>query len=281
MAAAENVARCGGLARPSRCQPYPRPALPRHPPVRGARVADLLRAPGDRRGAAGAPEPRPRFVAVLGASGAVSHRLSRLASSPRSSTSTGAWASAGGRPPCARRARRCGPGRGALPDARSRACRARRGRAGGRGRALSRRPRPRAARDRGGPEGARFPVGAEPAPARRPVRGVVPLRHPRRRGRGPDFLDQLVDVVDEPPEGFYLAITMRSDFLGDCARFPRFADALNHAGYLLRRMSEAELEEAIVAPGRAPGRPIEPALLGRSSVTRRASRTTCRFCSTR
>ena len=77
------------------------------------------------------------------------------------------------------------------------------------------------------------------------------------------FLDQLVDAVDEPPEGFYVALTMRSDFLGDCARYPRLADALNQAVYLLRRLSDAELVEAVVHPAELLGGRIEPDLLQR------------------
>jgi Novel STAND NTPase 1 len=82
-----------------------------------------------------------------------------------------------------------------------------------------------------------------------------------RLGRSLTFLNQLVDVIDEPPEGFYLALTMRSDFLGDCARHPRFADALNRASHLLRGMSNAELAEAIIRPAALLGARIEPDLV--------------------
>jgi hypothetical protein len=77
------------------------------------------------------------------------------------------------------------------------------------------------------------------------------------------FLDQLADLIEEPPEGFYLALTMRSDFMGDCARYPRFADALNRASYLLRRMRSGELREAIARPIELFGGAVEPALLDR------------------
>ena len=54
---------------------------------------------------------------------------------------------------------------------------------------------------------------------------------------------------------------MRSDFLGDCARHPRFADALNRASHLLRGMSNAELAEAIIRPAALLGARIEPDLV--------------------
>jgi hypothetical protein len=78
-----------------------------------------------------------------------------------------------------------------------------------------------------------------------------------------NFLDQLVDIIDQPPEGFHLALTMRSDFLGDCARYPRFADALNEASYLLRGMSNDELTEAVLHPAELLGGRVEGDLLDR------------------
>jgi len=75
------------------------------------------------------------------------------------------------------------------------------------------------------------------------------------------FLNQLADVVAEPPEGFYLALTMRADFLGECARYPRFADLLNCASYLLRRMRRDELSEAISQPAALFGGGLDPDLL--------------------
>jgi hypothetical protein len=80
------------------------------------------------------------------------------------------------------------------------------------------------------------------------------------------FLNQLADVIEEPPPGFHLALTMRTDFLGDCARYPRFADALNRASYLLRRMRPAELEEAIARPAELYGGSVAPDLLQRLLV---------------
>jgi hypothetical protein len=77
------------------------------------------------------------------------------------------------------------------------------------------------------------------------------------------FLDQLADAIENPPAGFYLALTMRSEYLGDCARHPRFADILNRSSYLLRRMRRTELTEAIAKPAELFGGRVEPALLQR------------------
>jgi hypothetical protein len=75
------------------------------------------------------------------------------------------------------------------------------------------------------------------------------------------FLNQLADVVETPPDNFYLALTMRADFLGECARYPRFADLLNRASYLLRRMRPGELSEAIARPAELFGGRVDPGLL--------------------
>jgi hypothetical protein len=76
-----------------------------------------------------------------------------------------------------------------------------------------------------------------------------------------NFLSQLADVVENSPEGFYLALTMRAEFLGECARYPRFADLLNQASCLLRRMRQGELSEAIERPAEMFGARIDPGLL--------------------
>jgi WD40 repeat protein len=77
------------------------------------------------------------------------------------------------------------------------------------------------------------------------------------------FVDQLVDVFDGQPRSIYLVATMRTDFLGDCARLQRLADAFNQTAYLLRRMTNAELREAIERPARLFRGRVEPKLVDR------------------
>jgi hypothetical protein len=70
-----------------------------------------------------------------------------------------------------------------------------------------------------------------------------------------DFLSAL---YNEPTEGFYAIITMRSEFLGVCARFGDFAETVNATQYLLPRMRHDDLLRAI----------REPAALYEGEVTR-------------
>jgi tetratricopeptide (TPR) repeat protein len=61
----------------------------------------------------------------------------------------------------------------------------------------------------------------------------------------------------------YVAITMRSEYLGACALIEGLAEAVNEGTYLTPRMKRRELEEAIVGPARVSGSDIEPRLVTR------------------
>jgi len=58
----------------------------------------------------------------------------------------------------------------------------------------------------------------------------------------------LVAVHDHPVPGLYAVVTMRSEFLGTCARFPGLAEAVNGTQYLLPRMVHPDLIRAIREP---------------------------------
>lgn len=58
----------------------------------------------------------------------------------------------------------------------------------------------------------------------------------------------IVRMAEAPPRGLYLALTMRSEFLGACARFPGLAEAVNARQYLLPPMAPADLLRAIREP---------------------------------
>ena len=54
----------------------------------------------------------------------------------------------------------------------------------------------------------------------------------------------------------YIVLTMRSDFLGDCARFAGLPEAINGGQYLVPRMSRDERRAAILGPARVCGADI-------------------------
>jgi WD40 repeat protein len=72
------------------------------------------------------------------------------------------------------------------------------------------------------------------------------------------FVDILVGLQENPPPGLYIILTMRSEFLGVCARFKGLAEAVNQTQYLLPQMERPALMRAI----------REPALLYEGEVSR-------------
>jgi len=58
----------------------------------------------------------------------------------------------------------------------------------------------------------------------------------------------LTSFQKAPPENFYLILTMRSDYVGDCARFDGLAETVNSVQYLLPRMNFPNMIRAVVEP---------------------------------
>jgi tetratricopeptide (TPR) repeat protein len=60
--------------------------------------------------------------------------------------------------------------------------------------------------------------------------------------------DFLVGFEKNPPDGIYVLVTMRSEFLGDCARYDGLAETINRTQYLLPRMNTDDLLRAVRDP---------------------------------
>jgi WD40 repeat protein/energy-coupling factor transporter ATP-binding protein EcfA2 len=61
----------------------------------------------------------------------------------------------------------------------------------------------------------------------------------------------------------YVAITMRSDFIGDCMEFGKLPEVINEGIYLVPRMSRDDLKAAITGPVGVGGATITPRLVSR------------------
>ncbi len=61
----------------------------------------------------------------------------------------------------------------------------------------------------------------------------------------------------------YVVLTMRSDYLKDCARYRELPERINRGIYLVPRMKRDELELAIVGPARGAGVELDPPLVQR------------------
>lgn len=78
--------------------------------------------------------------------------------------------------------------------------------------------------------------------------------------------DFLIGISEQRAAGIYAILTMRSEFLGACARFPGFAETVNASQYLLPPMSRADLIRAICEPATSFGGSVEGALADRLIV---------------
>lgn len=77
------------------------------------------------------------------------------------------------------------------------------------------------------------------------------------------FVNLLLEVGAHPGLRFCVVITMRSDFLGDCAQFFGLPEAINRGQYLVPRMTRDERRSAIAGPVGVSGATIDPVLLTR------------------
>lgn len=81
------------------------------------------------------------------------------------------------------------------------------------------------------------------------------FQHARRDGPAEAQLlaELLMAWQAAPPDGLYLVTTIRSEYLGACARFGRLAETVNACQYLLPPMEHADLLRAVREPARLYG----------------------------
>jgi len=77
------------------------------------------------------------------------------------------------------------------------------------------------------------------------------------------FVDLLLDAAAQQALPIWIVLTMRSDFLGDCAQFFGLPEAINRGQYLVPRLTRDERRAAIAGPVAVAGARIDPVLLTR------------------
>ncbi len=77
------------------------------------------------------------------------------------------------------------------------------------------------------------------------------------------FAALLLESVAQPELRVYVVITMRSDYLSDCAIFPGLPEALNRSQYLTPRLTRDQRDAAITGPARVFGGDVEAGLVNR------------------
>lgn len=86
------------------------------------------------------------------------------------------------------------------------------------------------------------------------------------RGPGPDasaFVTLLLEAVAQSALPIHVVLTMRSDYLGDCAQFLGLPEAINEGQYLVPRLSRDEIRAAITGPVTLARAEVSPVLLTR------------------
>jgi WD40 repeat protein len=77
------------------------------------------------------------------------------------------------------------------------------------------------------------------------------------------FVNLLLSAVDQREVPIYILLTMRTDFLGECAQFRGLPEALNDCYYLVPRMTRLQQQEAIEKPLQEHGAAIHASLTQR------------------
>ncbi len=77
------------------------------------------------------------------------------------------------------------------------------------------------------------------------------------------FISIILNIFEEKFDRIHCIITMRTDNLGDCARYPGLADAINQTLYLTPNLTEEEMREAVELPAIRFGGTFEDGLIDR------------------
>ncbi len=84
-----------------------------------------------------------------------------------------------------------------------------------------------------------------------------------QRDTANEFVSMLLQAAAQTDVPIYVVLTMRSDFIGDCAQFENLAEAVNRGEYLIPRMTREQFKQSIEGPIRVAGGTITPRLLQR------------------
>jgi hypothetical protein len=101
----------------------------------------------------------------------------------------------------------------------------------------------------------------------------------RRRDEATQFVQILIDADHRRIENVRVLITMRSDFIGDCANFHGLSEAVSATQCLVPNLTRSQLEEAIRNPIEKAGGTIEPELVERLLNIEATSSIRFRCCS--
>ncbi len=75
------------------------------------------------------------------------------------------------------------------------------------------------------------------------------------------FINLLMEAINYEDSPIYVAITMRSDFIGDCAQFPELTRKINDSHYLIPQMTRDQKRRAVEGPVAVGNAKVTPRLV--------------------
>ena len=81
-----------------------------------------------------------------------------------------------------------------------------------------------------------------------------------RKAQAIDFVNLILNLSKQKILPFYVVLTMRSDFIGDCTRFRNLPEAMNESQFLVPRITRQDLKKIIEGPARLYGMKVDPRL---------------------
>jgi len=78
-----------------------------------------------------------------------------------------------------------------------------------------------------------------------------------------EFVNLLLTAIEQDDVPIYVALSMRSDYLGACSRFPKLTDKINNSNYLVPQMTREKKRMAIEGPVAVGGGRISDRLVKR------------------
>lgn len=76
-----------------------------------------------------------------------------------------------------------------------------------------------------------------------------------------DFIDLLVNAVQQPDQGLYLILTLRSEYVSECSRFHSLTNLMNTSSFLLPQIGRDLLGAVIEEPVKVSGATIDRSLV--------------------
>ncbi len=75
------------------------------------------------------------------------------------------------------------------------------------------------------------------------------------------LINLLIDALEDKAANMYVVISMRSDFIGECARYPDLTRKINESYYLIPQMTQEQKQKAILGPVAVGGGQMTPRLV--------------------